>query len=122
MDKTLFLEYIKIDINDNDTMINIDDNFNIFLNGLTLNNIDFQYIGFYEEKTKDAYFYVNHRNSITSTIIHNAWQLFCNNDEIDVKIYGKYCGNYSVRDDYETERKYFYKYLMKMLVDKVFEE
>ena len=122
MDKTLFLEYIKIDINVDDTIMEVNDNFNIFLNGLTLNNIDFQYIGFYEEKTKDAYFYVNHRNSITSTIIHNAWQLFCNNDNINVKFYWTHCGNYYERNDYETDRKYLYKYLMNMLVDKVFEE
>jgi hypothetical protein len=55
------------------------------------------------------------QDAVNHTIIYN-------NDEISIKIYGTYCGNYSIRDDYETERKYFYKYLMKMLVDKVFEE
>jgi len=114
-----FLEYIKYDITGDITLIG--DDFTVFLEGLTLKEVYFDYIGFYEEKTKNAYIYVK-QDAVNHTIIYHAWQLFNNNDEIDIKIYGTYCGNYSIRDDYETERKYFYKYLMKMLVDKVFEE
>jgi len=99
----------------------IGDDFTAFLEGVTLKEVYFEYIGFYEEKTKNAYIYVT-QDAIDHSIIYHAWQLFCNNDEIDVKIYGKYCENYSIRDDYKTDRKYLYKYRMKMLVDKVFEE
>jgi len=119
IDPIPFLQYIKYDITGDITLIG--DDFTVFLEGLTLKEIHFEYIGFYEEKTKNAYIYVK-QDAVNHTIIYHAWQLFCNNDEIDVKIYGKYCGNYSIRDDYETERKYLYKYLMKMLVDKVFED
>jgi len=119
IDPIPFLQYIKYDITGDITLIG--DDFTVFLEGLTMKTIDFEYIGFYEEKTKNAYIYVK-QDAVNHTIIYHAWQLFCNNDDISVNIYGKYCGNYSIRDDYETERKYFYKYLMKMLVDKVFEE
>ena len=74
-----------------------------------------------EEKTKNAYIYVE-QHAIPHTIIYNAWQLFNNNDEIDITIYRLNFREYYEANDYETERKYFYKYLMKMLVDKVFEE
>ena len=116
-----FLQYIKDDNDITDKIGLIGDDFTAFLDGITLKEIHFEYIGFYEEKTKNAYIYVK-QDAVNHTIIYNAWQLFNNNDDISIKIYGTYCGNYSIRDDYETERKYFYKYLMKMLVDKVFEE
>ncbi len=116
-----FLQYIKEDNDITEEIGLIGDDFTAFLDGITMKTIEFNYIGFYEEKTKNAYIYVEH-HSVNHTIIYNAWQLFNDNDEISIKIYGTYCGNYSIRDDYETERKYFYKYLMKMLVDKVFDE
>jgi hypothetical protein len=116
-----FLQYIKDDNYITEEIGLIGDDFAAFLDGITLKEIHIEYIGFYEEKTKNAYIYVK-QDAVNNTIIYNAWQLFNNNDEISIKIYGTYCGNYSVRDDYKTERKYFYKYLMKMLVDKVFEE
>jgi len=116
-----FLQFIKDYENITEEIGLIGDDFTVFLKGITLKEIHFEYIGFYEEKTKNAYIYVK-QDAVNHTIIYHAWQLFCNNDEIDVKIYGKYCGNYSIRDDFETDRKYLYKYLMKMLVDKVFEE
>jgi len=112
-----FLQFIKDNENITEKIGLIGDDFTVFLEGLTLKEIYFDYIGFYEEKTKNAYIYVK-QDAIDHTIIYHAWQLFCNNDEIDVKIYGKYCGNYS-RNKYETDRKYLYKYLMKMLVDKL---
>jgi len=120
-DTITFLQYIKDYENITDKIGLIGDDFTDFLDGITLKEIHFDYIGFYEEKTKNAYFYVK-QDAVNHTIIYHAWQLFCNNDDISVKIYGKYCGNYSIRDDYETDRKYLYKYLMKMLVDKVFDE
>jgi len=116
-----FLRYIKDDNDITEEIRLIGDDFTAFLDGITLKEIHIDYIGFYEEKTKNAYIYVE-QHAIHHTIIYNAWQLFNDNEEISIKIYGTYCGNYSVRDDYETERKYLYKYLMKMLVDKVFDE
>jgi hypothetical protein len=117
-----FLQYIKDDNVINEEIGLIGDDFTVFLDGITLKEIHFEYIGFYEEKTKDAYFYVMKQDANHHNLIYNAWQLFCNNDDISIKIYGTYCGQYSIRDDYEPDRKYLYKYLMKMLVDKVFDE
>jgi hypothetical protein len=112
-----FLDYIKVDINDE--LIPVDDDFNHFLNGLTLNTKVFTYIGFYEKNTKNAYFILQSVNKLSEdcTTIYNAWQLFHNNDFINVNIYDKYCGQYYCKNDYETERKYLYKYLMNMYID-----
>ena len=115
-----FLQYIQYDITGNITLIG--DDFTVFLEGLTMKNIDFEYIGFYECESKNAYIYVGNRDRNIPTIIYNAWQLFNNNDEIDIKIYSLYCRQFHEANDYEPDRKYLYKYLMKMLVDKVFED
>lgn len=120
IDIAYFLDYIKDDITDNIRLIDI--NFTDFLNGLTLKTLNIEYIGFYEQKTKDAYFYIHFPSPSTSNIIHNSWQLFCNNDNINVKIYRSYCGNYSECNDYEPDRKYLYKYLMNIIVDKLIDE
>lgn len=93
-----FLDYIKVDINDK--LILVGGNFNNLLNGLTLNTKVFTYIGFYEENTKNAYFILQSPEDCTT--IYNAWQLFHNNDFINVNIYDTYCGQYYIKNDYET--------------------
>ena len=115
-----FLDHIKNDITGNITLI--DDDFTVFLEGLTMKTIEFEYVGFYECESKNAYFYIENRDPNIRTIIYNAWQLFNKNHEISITIYGLNFREFYEANDYETERKYFYKYLMKMLVDKVFEE
>ncbi len=121
IDPKPFLQHIKYDIIGNITLI--DDDFYVFLDGLTMKTIDFMFIGFYECSTKNAYIYVENRDKTIYTIIYNAWQLFCNNDDINITIYSlNFSEYYYEENNYETERKYLYKYLMKMLVDKVFEE
>jgi len=117
-----FLQYIKDDNDITEEIGLIGDDFTVFFEGLTLKEVYFEYIGFYEEKTKNAYFYVGNRDPNIQTIIYNAWQLFNKNDEISITIYGLHFTEYYEANDYETERKYLYKYLMRMLVDKVFEE
>ena len=109
-----FLDYIKVNINDK--LIPVGCDFNNFLNGLTLNTKVFTYIGFYEENTKNVYFIVKNSPEVCTTI-YNAWQLFHNNDFINVNIYDTYCGQYYIKNDYETERKYLYKYLINMYID-----
>ena len=112
-----FLDYIKVDINNE--LIPVSDDFNNFLKGLTLNTKVFTYIGFYEENTKNAYFILKSVNKPQEvcTTIYNAWQLFHNNDFINVNFYDKYCGQYYCKNDYNIERKYLYKYLMNMYID-----
>jgi len=114
-----FLDYIKVDNDIKDELISVGEDFKNFLNGLTLNTEVFTYIGFYEENTKKVYFILQSLNKSPEfhTTIYNAWQLFHNNDFINVKIYDKYCGQYYCKNDYETERKYLYKYLMNMYID-----
>lgn len=115
-----FLNYIKYDITGNITLIG--DDFTVFLEGLTMKTIEFECFGFYECESKNAYIYVGNRDRNISTIIYNAWQLFNNNDEIDIKIYSLKFREFYEKNDYEPDRKYLYKYLMKMLIDKVFED
>ena len=116
----IFLDYISKVNND---IIPVDDKFENFLNGIVLNNCDIDYIGVYEKDTKNAYFYINECNNFKfCTIIHNAWHLFHKNhdqSDINVTIYGTYCGTYYERNDYETDIKYLYKYLIDILVDKI---
>lgn len=118
IDTISFLEHIKCDIKGRIGLIG--DDFTAFLDGLTLKRIHFEYIGFYEEKNKNAYIYTKSNDPIHHNIIHNAWELL-NDDDVFVSIYGSFNGNYRERNDYEPDRKYLYKYLMNVLVDKVFE-
>ncbi len=115
-----FLEHIKYDITG--TISLIGDDFNTFLEGLTMKTVEFDYIGFYECASKNAYIYVRNHNRNIYTVIYNAWQLFSKNDHINITIYDLNFREFYEANDYETKRKYLYKYLMKMLVDKVFEE
>ena len=114
------LDYIKVNNDIKDELIPIGDDFKYFLYGITLNTENIDYIGFYEKNTKNVYFYLQGYNqSDFCSILHNAWQLFHKNDDINVKIYDTYYGVYDERrNDYETDRKYLYKYLIDMLLDK----
>lgn len=113
-----FLNYIKVDNDIKEELISVGDDFKNFLNGLTLNTEYFTYIGFYEENTKKAYFNITiYGPSEYYTIIYNAWQLFQDNDSI-VVFYDKNRGSYDICYC-ETEKKYFYKYLMNIYIDKL---
>jgi hypothetical protein len=116
-----FLDYIKSDNDIKEELIPVGDDFKNFLNGLTLNTQVFPYIGFYEKNTKKLYLLLQSVNKSPEvyTTIHNAWQLFHKNDFINTKCYGNYCGKYYYKNDYETERKYLYKYLMNMYIDEL---
>jgi len=54
------------------------------VNGLTLNAICFDYIGFYEKSTKNVYFYVDissvHEPDGYYIMLDNSWQLFNHSD------------------------------------------
>jgi hypothetical protein len=118
----LFLDYIKVDNDIKEELIPVGDDFKNFLNGLTLNTEVFTYIGFYEKNTKNVYFILQSVNKSPEvyTTIYNAWQLFHNNDFINVKFYDKYHGQYEKKySNYETERKYLYKYLMNIYIDEL---
>jgi len=117
-----FLDYIKTDNDIKYELIPVCDDFKNFLNGLTLNTEVFTYIGFYEKNTKNVYFILQSVNKSPEvyTTIYNAWQLFHNNDFINVKFYDKYHSQYEKKySNYETERKYLYKYLMNIYIDEL---
>lgn len=66
---------------------------------------------------KKAYFNITiYGPSEYYTIIYNAWQLFQDNDSINVVFYDKNHGSYDICRC-ETEKKYFYKYLMNILIN-----
>jgi len=47
---------------------------------------------------------------------------FYGDNKININIYALSHGLFYKEDEYEPDRKYLYKYLMNLLVDKVFEE
>lgn len=116
-----FLDYIKVDNDIKEELLPVGDDFKNFLNGLTLNTQVFTYIGFYEKNTKNVYFILQSVNKSPEiyTTIYNAWQLFNNNDFLVVRCYYKYCDKYHYKNEYETERKYLFKYLMNVYVDEL---
>ena len=97
----------------------VDDKFYAFIDGLTLKTINIEFIGFYEEETKNAWFYIKNVNKYKNNILYNAWKLFWNNDEISVSIY-KSC--YERYNNHKIDKPRFYKYLMKMLVNKIIDK
>jgi hypothetical protein len=123
IDIAYFLDYIKDDLTDN--IILIDNNFTDFLNGLTLKTLNIEYIGFYERKTNNVYFYVKNPDKYKCNILYNSWLLFMNIEnkcDININIYAVSQGLFYKEDEYESDSKYFYKYLMNVIVDKLCEE
>ena len=118
--QSINLNYIKVNNHVKDELIPVGDDFKYFLYGITLKTENIDYIGFYEENTKNVYFFLKGYNqSDYCSILHNAWRLFHMNDDINIKIYDTYYGVYDERNDYETDRKYLYKYLIDKLLDKI---
>ena len=74
IDIAYFLDYIKDDIIDNIRLIDV--NFTDFLNGITLKTLNIEYIGFYEEKTKNVYFYVKNPDKHKCNVLYNSWLMF----------------------------------------------
>ncbi|MBU3733928.1 MAG: hypothetical protein FGM30_05445 [Candidatus Fonsibacter sp.] len=119
IDIAYFLDYIKDDLTDN--IILIDDNFTDFLNGLTLKTLNIEYIGFYEQKTNNVYFYVKNPDKYKCNILYNSWLMFMDiydDCKIKINIYAVSGGLFYKEDEYEPDRKYLYKYLMNKIVDK----
>ena len=119
IDIAYFLDYIKDDLTDN--IILIDDNFTDFLNGLTLKTLNIEYIGFYEQKTNNVYFYVKNPDKYKCNVLYNSWLMFmdiCDDNKININIYAVCHGLFYKEDEYEWDKKYLYKYLMNKIVDK----
>jgi len=120
IDIAYFLDYIKDDLTDN--IILIDNNFTDFLNGLTLKTLNIEYIGFYEQKTNNAYFYVKNPDKYKCNVLYNSWLMFMDiydDNKININIYAVSDGLFYKEDEYEQDRKYLYKYLMNKIVDKL---
>jgi hypothetical protein len=119
IDIAYFLDYIKDDLTDN--IVLIDDNFTDFLNGLTLKTLNIEYIGFYEQKTNNVYFYVKNPDKYKCNVLYNSWLIFMDiydDNKININIYAVSHGLFYKEDEYELDRKYLYKYLMNKIVDK----
>jgi len=108
-----FLDYIKDKITDN--IILIDDNFKYFLNGLTLKTLNIEYIGFYEQKTNNCYFYVKKPDKYKCNVLYNSWLMFNDDNKINIDIYAVSDGLFYKEDEYESDSKYFYKYLINII-------
>jgi len=119
IDIAYFLDYIKDDLTDN--IVLIDDNFTYFLNGITLKTLNIEYIGFYEQKTNNVYFYVKNPDKYKCNVLYNSWLMFMDiydDNKININIYAVSDGLFYKEDEYEPDRKYLYKYLMNKIVDK----
>jgi hypothetical protein len=123
IDIAYFLDYIKDDLTDN--IILIDDNFTDFLNGITLKTLNIEYIGFYEQKTNNVYFYVKNPDKYKCNVLYNSWLMFMDiydDNKIKINIYAVSHGFFYKEDEYEWDRKYLYKYLMNKIVDKLIDD
>jgi len=101
-------------------LINQHHPFFYFIRGLTYNIFEEEILGYYDEKTNKAYFYTN-RPDKYGIVYTYAWKLFIENEESEVNIYGKYCGQFYLSNEYETDKKYFNKYLMNVISELIFE-
>lgn len=51
-------------------------------------------------------------------VIYNAWQEYSHTC-CDVKIYSTYCNELYILNDYETDKKEYYKYIAKRYIDMI---
>lgn len=121
-----FLYYIKNyeDEEEDSQLLLIDENhaFKHFLHGLTLNKLkDESILGYYKEKTLESHFYTRRRPDKFGTFYTHAWKMFVQNDAADVKIYSKDCGTFYESNEYETDEKYFYRYIFEIISEKIFQ-
>ena len=93
-----------------------------FVKGLTILFDDriFQNIlhGWYHKEIGTAKFLVRNPSE-TGNVIVNAWRIFIGFENADVYIYSRYCGQIYKSNEYETDKKYFYKKIIKELIDKI---
>ena len=82
----LFLDYIKkVNKDIKGEIISVGDDFKNFLKGISFNS---DYIGFYEQNTKNVYFFFHVLNPTEfCSIIYDVWKLFNENDNIIIKCY-----------------------------------
>ncbi len=99
--------------------------FTHYLKGLTVLYDDTIYLnilhGWYHKETTTANFLVKYPGK-TGCIILHAWQQFIGSKNANVYIYGRYCGAIYESNEYETDIKYFYKNIIKKLVDKLVDD
>jgi hypothetical protein len=91
-----------------------------FLKGFTHNMIEIDIDhGWFHIESKTAKFIITKQHpSKVGNIIHLAWQKFWNNNyyDYDVSIYSKYCGQFYKSNEYEIDKKSFYKDLINWIV------
>lgn len=95
--------------------------FKHFINVLTLNKLkDEPILGYYNEKTLESYFYTRIPDKFGAFYTH-TWKMFVQNHDAGVKIYSEYCGNFYESNEYETDEKYFYRYIFEIITEKIFQ-
>lgn len=113
-----FKKYLEYDMSLK--LINHNHPFTYFIRGLTYNTFTEEILGLCDEKTNKAYFYTK-RPDKYGIVYTYAWKLFLENEESEVNIYGNYCGEFYLSNEYETDKKYFYKFIMNVLSEIIFD-
>jgi hypothetical protein len=93
-----------------------------FLKGFTHNEFECDILhGWYHIETKSMKCIPKQHPSGVGNLIHTAWQAFWenNNYDYDVYIYYNYCGDLYCSNEYETDKKKFYKDLTKRFIGKI---
>lgn len=74
--------------------------------------------GWYHKETGTSKFLVKYPNE-TGNILTHTWKLFIGCEKTDVYVYGRYCGSIYESNEFDVDEKYFYKTMIKNIVDKL---
>jgi hypothetical protein len=93
-----------------------------FLRGFTHNEFECDIIhGWYHIESKSMKCITKQHPSGVGNLIHTAWQAFWKNNgyNYDVSIYYNYCRDLYHSNEYMVDKKMFYKYLTRRLIENI---
>lgn len=102
-------------------MIEYNHNFFTYLDAIIDLDIikDEIYHCYYHKETKNMKMIISSGiNSNILNVIYNAWQEY-SHIECDVYIYSTYCNELYLLDNYETDKKEYYKYIAKRYINMI---